>query len=98
MEECVVSCRMHHAAVYTSPRLGKRFDKKYLIATMKSQPSQMIWGTMPCSGAAGLYFIPPNTNMNGHKYEELFKEKLKLQMHVHSRYSCTMAFLVTDHR
>ena len=34
-------------------------------------------------GAAGLNFIPPNTSMNGPKYVELFKKKLKLHMHVH---------------
>ena len=42
---------------------------------------------MSCRGAAGLYFIPPNTTMNGPKYVELLKEKLKLHMHVHG---CTI--------
>ena len=41
----------------------------------------MIWGAMSCRGAAGLYFIPPNTTTNGPKYMELLKEKLKLNMH-----------------
>ena len=53
--------------------LGGRFDKKYVVATMKS-----------CHDAAGLYFISPHTAMNGSKYTELLKEKLKLHVLVHS--------------
>ena len=56
--------------------LGKCFDRKYIVATIKHPSSQMIWGALS-------YFIPPNTTMNGPKYVELFKEKLKLYMHVH---------------
>ena len=67
--------------------LGKGFNKIYVVATMVHLPSQMIWGAMSCRGAAGLYFIPPNTTMNGPKYVELLKEKLKLQMHIHG---CTI--------
>ena len=63
--------------------MGMVFDKKYVVATMKHPPSQMIWGVMSCRGTAGLYFIPPNTTMNGPKDVELFKEKLKLHIHVH---------------
>ena len=40
-----------------------------------------------CPDAAGLYFIPPNTAMNGPKYVELLKEKLKLHMYIHG---CTI--------
>ena len=84
---------MHHAVVYSSSHahlgghLGKRFDEKYVVTTMKYQPSQMVWGAMSCVGAAGLYYIPPNTSMNGLKHVELLKEKLKLHMHVHG---CTI--------
>ena len=52
--------------------LGKRFDKKYVVATMKHPPSQIIWGAMSCRGATGLYFIPPNATMNGSQYVELY--------------------------
>ena len=58
--------------------LGKRFDKKCLVATKKHVPSQTIWGVMSCCGAAGLYFIP---SMNGPSYVDLLKEKLKLHVH-----------------
>ena len=44
--------------------LGKPFDKKYVVATMKLPPSQMIWGVVSCHDDAVLYFIPPNA-ING---------------------------------
>ena len=68
--------------------VGKRFDEKYTAATMKHPPSQMIWGAMSCFGPSGLYFIPPNTTMNGPRYVELLKEKLKLHMDIHK---CTIS-------
>ena len=72
--------------------LGKRFDKTYVVVIMipPSLPSQMIWVAMSCRVAAGLYFIPPNTSMNGPKYVELLKEKLKMHMHVNG---CTIVML-----
>ncbi|KAI0217548.1 hypothetical protein LSAT2_030687, partial [Lamellibrachia satsuma] len=54
---------------------------------VKHTPSQMIWGAMSCFGHSGLYFIPPNTTMNGPRYVELLKEKLKLHMGIHK---CTI--------
>ena len=63
--------------------LGKRLDKNYVV----NIKHQMIWDVMLCRGAAGLYFVPPNSTMNGPKYVELLKEKTKLQMHVHG---CTI--------
>ena len=66
--------------------MGKRFDNKYVAATMSHPPSRMIWGAMSYRGAAGLYFIPPNTTMNRPIYMELLKEKAKLHMHdLHAR-------------
>ena len=38
---------------------------------MKHPSSQMIWGTMSCHRTAGLYFLPPNTTMNGPRYVEI---------------------------
>ena len=58
--------------------LGKRFEKKYVVAIMRHPPSQMMWGAMSCRGAADLYFVLPNTTMNRPKYVELVKQKLKL--------------------
>ena len=47
----------------------------------------MICGVMSCRGAAGLCFVPLNSTMNGIKYVQLLKEKLKLHVHVHG---CTI--------
>ena len=41
-----------------------------------------------CHGTAIVYFIPPNTAMNGPKYVELFR--LKLHMHVHGWHSLSL--------
>ena len=57
---------------------------------MKHTPSQMIWSALLCRCTAGLYFIPPNTTLNGLKYVELLEEKLKLYMHV---YGCIIFML-----
>jgi len=67
--------------------VGKRFDEKYTVVTMKYPPRQMIWGVMSCFGTAGLYFIPSNTTFNGPRYMELLKKKLKLHMDIHK---CTI--------
>jgi len=48
-------------------------------------PGQMIWGAMSFRGTAGLYFLPPETTMNGEKYVHLLKSKLELNMRVHNR-------------
>ena len=60
--------------------MGKRFEKKYVVATMKHPLTKVF--RVPCD-AAGLYFIPRNTTTNGPKYVELLKEKPKLRMYVH---------------
>ena len=36
-------------------------------------------------GTAGLHFLPPNTNMNGHKYVEMLEQKLDLHIHIYKR-------------
>ena len=89
---------MHHAAdvphhVHIMQPLGERFDKKYVVSTMKYPPNQMIWGAMSCRDAAGLYFIPPNTTLKGLKYVELLKCTSTA-----ARSPFKMALLVTDQR
>jgi len=59
-------------------------SENYTAATMKQQPSEMIRGVMACFG---LYFIPPNTSVNGPRYVEVLQEKLKLYMDIRQ---CTM--------
>jgi transposase len=63
--------------------VGKRFDVKYTIPTMKHPPSQMIWGAFSHNGTAGLYFLPQKTTMNGERYLGLLKEKLDIHMTIH---------------
>ena len=63
---------------------GKRFDKRYTIATVKHPPSQMVWGAMSRNGIAALSFLPPGTTMNGPKYVQMLSEKLKLHLQVHN--------------
>ena len=65
----------------------KRFEKKYVVATMKHPPSQMSQGVMSCRVAADLYFIQSNAIMNGPKYVDLLIEKQNLHIHVHG---CTI--------
>ena len=67
--------------------VGKRFDEKYTQQTMKHSPKIMIWGAMSVKGTAGLFFLTPETTMNGAKYLELLKNKLQLHMNVHE---CTI--------
>ena len=64
--------------------VGKHFDKRYTVQTMKHPPSVMIWGAMSVTGTAGLFFLPNGTTMNGQKYVDLLKDKLELHMNVHN--------------
>ena len=43
----------------------------------------MIWGGMSINGTARLFFLPPETTMNGQKYLDLLKNKLELHMTAH---------------
>ena len=55
--------------------VGKRFEERYTVSTMKHPPSQMIWGAFSKYGTAGLYFFNPGTTMNGSMYVDLLKKK-----------------------
>ena len=62
----------------------KRFNEKYTISTKKHLPSQMIWGGgTQRNGSIGLYFFPSGTTINGKKYLELLKDKLKIHIDIH---------------
>ena len=60
----------------------KRFSERYTIQTMK-HPQCHDLGGMSINETAGLFFLPPGTTINGQKYLDLLKNKLKLQMAVH---------------
>lgn len=44
--------------------IGKRFQDRYTIQTMKHTPSPMIWVAISKLGAAELNFLPQGTTMN----------------------------------
>ena len=76
---------------------GQQLNQRYVVQTMKHPPSQMIWG------AAGLYFLPKNTTMNGEQYLTLLQEKLEFYMNshqvttlMHDGAPCHRAIKVTD--
>ena len=62
--------------------IGKRFDPKYTVVTMKHPPSQTIWGAMSSKSIAGLHSLTPGTTMNAKKYLHLLKDKLKLHRNI----------------
>ena len=76
--------------------LSKRFDKKYVETIIKHPLSQLVWGSIPCCSAAGLYVIPPNTTMNGPKYMELIKEKPKRLSDRHDSGQCHRSKVTTE--
>ena len=43
----------------------------------------MIWDTMSANGEGDIYFLKPNTTMDGAKYAELLKDKLLTHMAIH---------------
>ena len=73
-EKCTIQ-QLVPSHVHIRRPLGKRFDKKYVVATMKPPPRQMTWGTVLCCCAARLYFIPPKTTMNGPKFVEFVQRE-----------------------
>ena len=53
------------------------------MQTMKHSLSIVIWGRISVNGTAGLFFLPPETTMNGQQYVDLLKDKLELHMALH---------------
>ena len=43
--------------------VGSRYEEKYITATVKHPPSQMIWRAMSPMETAGFYFLPPETTI-----------------------------------
>jgi Mn-dependent DtxR family transcriptional regulator len=67
--------------------VGKRFDPRYTIKTMKHPASVMVWGCFAASGRGTLFFLPKNQTMNQFTYLSMLQEKLKLGMEMHE---CTI--------
>ena len=62
---------------------GKQYNICYLAATVKHLPILMVWGAMTAKETARLYFLPHSMTMNGYRYLNVLKEKLKLLMNIH---------------
>ena len=80
-ESTVQQFTTHKCYVHRPTR--KRFDERYTTQTMKHPPSVMIWDGMSVNETAELFFLPPQTTMNGQKYIDLLKDKLELHMAIH---------------
>lgn len=62
---------------------NKRYDLKYVVPTVKQASKVMIWGCMSAFGRGSLWFMPPNTTINGAVYLKLLQEKLPEFMPLH---------------
>ena len=49
---------------------------------MKHPSSIIVLGAMSAHGSVALYFLQPDTTINGAKYLDLFKDKLEIYMMV----------------
>ena len=57
--------------------VNTRYDKKYCTANVKQAAKIMVWGAFSGKGGRGpLWFMPPNTSINGLVYKNLLEEKL----------------------
>ena len=68
---------------HTRRPTGKRCDERYTDLAMKHSLGQMIWGAMSSHGTTGLYFLVPNTTINGSRYVEMLAKKLDSHMHIY---------------
>jgi transposase len=48
-----------------------RYNAKYIVRSVKQAPKIMIWGAISAFGRAGVWFMPPNTTINGKTYLEV---------------------------
>lgn len=74
-DECTVCQFQTHATTIRRPP-NSRYNKRYVLPTVKHPESVMIWGSITARGRAGLWFLPPKTTMNAKIYLDLLKEKL----------------------
>ena len=61
---------------------NSRYNKRYIVRTVKHSPQVMIWGSFSSSGRGNLYFLPPRTTMRASNYLELLKDRLPTMMQV----------------
>jgi hypothetical protein len=61
-----------------------RYDRRYMVSTMKHPQKIMVWGCFSANGRGSLYFMKPNEMVNAKKYIEVLAEKLPAVMSIHS--------------
>ena len=57
-------------------QLGNDSMRNTSEQTIKQSPLTMVWTAVSVKGTAGLFFLTPETTMNGLKYLELLKNML----------------------
>jgi hypothetical protein len=61
-----------------------RYKQRFTVPTVKHSPSVMVWGCFSGKlGRGGLYFLPPNTTMNGVRYKMVLENHLLPFMELH---------------
>lgn len=63
--------------------MGKRYTERYTSRNAKHFPSQMICGKISMPVTSIVHFLPPKTTMNGSRYLNLLRDKLKFHMQFH---------------
>ena len=58
----------------------QRYNKRFKIPVVKRAPTTMVWGAIAAAGTGPLWFMPPNTTINGQVYLNILQEKLPLYM------------------
>lgn len=61
----------------------KRFEERCILQTIKHTASVIILVGMSVNMMTALFFLPPRMTINGKKYMDLLRDKLKLHMAVH---------------
>jgi transposase len=62
---------------YVRRPVGKSFDPKFTLPTIKKYEYLMVWGCFGKRGRGRLHFIPKGTTVNAEKYVEILREKLR---------------------
>lgn len=63
--------------------VGKRYDPRYTLPTVKHCKKQMIWGCFSSFGPGALYFVPQGTTVNAAKYLDILDSKVSTTMQIH---------------
>lgn len=62
---------------------NERYNRQYIVQSVKHPIKQMIWACMSSKGRGALYFLPQGETMKGTNYLDLLKDRLELHMNIH---------------